>query len=109
MYWFSCWCRYWGHSGVGLYSKVFGGWWGLGAYLCVFLRFLGLVVVYDYGCGEGSYLVAILAQWMTSMMGLRSNGCALLTPIHFKDFASPEEPRLCCNCVGCVDHVSGDE
>ena len=25
LYWFSCWCRYWGHLGVGLSSKVFGG------------------------------------------------------------------------------------
>jgi hypothetical protein len=53
VFWCLCWSRYWGHSNVcvcgggeggrggGLYSKVFGGWRGLGAYLCVFLGFLG--------------------------------------------------------------------
>ena len=34
----------------------------MGAYLCVFLGFLGRYSSYDYGCGGGPSLVAILVQ-----------------------------------------------
>ena len=44
VYWISCWCRYWGHSGVGLYSMLFGGMVRIGCKsLCVYEFF---------GCGD---------------------------------------------------------
>lgn len=43
---------------------------------------------------EGSSLVAILDQWMPSMVGLRFGGCVILSPIHFEDFSSPNERKL---------------
>ena len=48
-------------------------------------------------------------------MDLWSSGCAIMTPIHFEDFASLDELkimlRLCGKlyCVSCVGHVSGEE
>ena len=48
------------------------------------------------------------------MLGLWSGGCAIPTPIHSEDFASPDEPKIMlqlCNelyCVSCVGHVSGE-
>ena len=43
---------------------------------------------------EGSSLMTILDQWIPSMLDLWFGGCVILSPIHFEDFASPDEPKL---------------
>ena len=35
---------------------------------------------------DGSYLVAILAQWMANVVDLWSGECVIPTPINLKDF-----------------------
>lgn len=62
VYWFSFWCRYWGHSGVGLYSKVFGRMLRIGCLsLCVSRSFGAWWLYIIMVVVEGSSLVAILA------------------------------------------------
>ena len=67
------------------------------------------------GSMEGSSLVAILAQWIASMVVIWSCGCVILAPIHFEDFASLDEPQIMSSlcgelyCVSCVGHVRGEE
>ena len=54
---------------------------------------------------KGSSLVAILAQWIASMVDLYFGECVIPTPIHFEDFASSDELkimlRLCGEVVLC--------
>ena len=59
--------------------------------------------------------MAISTQWIVFMVDLWSCGCVVPTPVHFKDFASVDEPKIMLQlcgelyCVSCVGHVSGEE
>ena len=56
MYWFSCWCRYWGHSGVRLYSNVFGWMVKIECIsLCVSRIFGAWWLGMNYVCGGGVF------------------------------------------------------
>ena len=64
---------------------------------------------------ERSYLVAILVQWIASMLDFWSSGWAIPGPIHLEDFASPNEPKIMSQfrgelyCLSCVGYVSNEE
>ena len=87
VYWFSCWCKYWGHSNAGLYSKVFRR--------MVKIRWISLCIYRFFGAWwlhvimvvvEGSSLVTSLTYWMASMVALWSGGCAYSDTHPFQEF-----------------------
>ena len=107
---------YWGHSGVGLYFKVFAGMVRIECISLCYSRifwvwWLHMIMVVV----EGSSLVAILVQWIASMVDFWSSGWAILTPIHLEDFASPNELKIMSQfygklyCLSCVEHVRNEE
>ena len=62
--------------------------------LCV-SRIIGVWLLHMIMIVMESYsLVAILAQWIASMMGLWYGECTIPTPIQFKDFATMDEPKI---------------
>ena len=86
VYWFSCWCRYGGHSSMGLYFKVFRRMVRIGCIsLCVYGIFLVWWLHMIMVVLEGSSLVVILAKRIASIVDFRYGGWAILTPICLED------------------------